>query len=760
MPSRVSRGTLFIALLAILASREPRHSAVASDGAEARAVESGDWWAYRQLARPAVPAVTDGEWARNPIDAFVLAKLQERGLKPVGPAGNVALMRRAYYDLIGLPPTPAEVDAFVADTSPDAFAKVIDRLLDSPHYGEKWGRHWLDLVRYGETNGYERDGTKPFAWRYRDYVIRSFNEDKPYDQFIREQLAGDEIEPVTADGIIATGYYRLGLWDDEPVDAMQSRYDELDDYVTTTGQVFLGTTINCARCHDHKADPVTQADYYRLLAFFQDVAHYSDTRNVRSRFNVTDISPPEVRAAYEDELKRREALQEELAAAMRQIEDEGIAKMPAEDRLAAVGMDRQVVIDRKLKMFITEEQGAEYAKLKAELETLKKLPEPAHRELALSVNHCTVPPPDTHILARGSPHAPGAKVEPGFPRVLGSPDPALPRAQPGARTAGRRRVLADWIAAPQNPLTARVIANRLWQHHFGRGIVRTTNDFGKLGEPPTHPELLDWLAAELIDPSPRPSPRRGEGVSLGVASPSPLRGEGRGEGSAAAWSMKRMHKLIMLSSAYQMSSRDDPEGQRVDPANDLFWRFDPRRLTAEELRDSILAVNGSLNPKMAGPSIYTEVPYAVLHTASRPDAAWGKSTPEDQARRSVYIFVKRSLLEPVLNTFDVPDPDSSCAVRFATTVPTQSLTSLNSEFFNKHARLLTERLRKEAGERPEDQVRLGLRLLTLRQPSDAEVRRCLRLLDELQQRDGLSSEAAMNAVCLMMLNLNEFVYLD
>jgi hypothetical protein len=692
-----------------------------------RASDSSEWWAYRPLVRPAVPEPNNAAWARNTIDLFVLAKLKQAGLSPAPPSEKVALIRRAYYDLIGLPPTPADVDAFVADASRNAFEKVVDQLLASPQYGEKWGRHWLDLVRFAETNGYERDGTKPFAWRYRDYVIRSLNSDKPYDQFIREQLAGDELEPATPDAIIATGFYRLGLWDDEPVDAEQSRYDELDDYVTTTGQVFLGTTINCARCHDHKADPLTQADYYRLLAFFQDIPHYSDTRHVRSRFNVTDISAPEIRASYEEELKRRETRQQELSTAMREIEDRGIGRMPAEDQQAAAGLDRQLVIDRKLKMFITADESAEYDKLKDELESLKKLPEPPNRELALSVNHCTVPSPDTHILARGNPHARGAKVDPGFPRVLESPDPMIPRPRPDARTAGRRRVLADWIASPGNPLTARVIVNRLWQHHFGRGIVRSTNDFGKLGELPTHSELLDWLAAEVIE---------------------------------HGWRLKAMHKRIMLSSTYQMSSLDDSGGQRKDPANDLFWRFDPRRLTAEELRDSMLAVNGSLNCKMGGPSIYTEVPDTVLHTSSQPDKVWGKSPPDEQARRSVYIFVKRSLLEPVLNTFDVPDPDSSCAVRFATTVPTQSLTSLNSEFFNKQARVLAQRLRNEAGDRPEDQVRLGLRLVTLRQPTDGEIRRCLRLLDELQQNDGLSSDAALRAVCLLMLNLNEFVYLD
>src|SRR5262249_18634438 len=293
----------------------------------------------------------------------LLAQLEAKGLSPAPPADRVALIRRATYDLTGLPPTPEQVEAFVHDRAPDAYARLLDQLLDSPHYGEKWGRHWLDLVRYAETNGYERDGPKPFAWRYRDYVIRSFNADKPYNRFLKEQLAGDELPGGGAEAIIATGYYRLGLWDDEPADPDQARYDELDDFVATTAQVFLAMTMNCARCHDHKIDPIAQKDYYQLLAFFQDVPHFSDTRNVRSRFNLTDVAPPEVRATYEAELKRREARESELTATMTRIEDDAIRKMPAEDQRAAEALDRPQVLARQLKKFLTPEQDAEYSRL-------------------------------------------------------------------------------------------------------------------------------------------------------------------------------------------------------------------------------------------------------------------------------------------------------------------------------------------------------------------------------------------------------------
>jgi hypothetical protein len=687
--------------------------------------EAKNYWCYKPVKRPDVPAVKDRGWVRNPIDAFLLAKIEAKGLAPAGPADRVALVRRAYYDLTGLPPAPEQVDAFVNDPSPDAWERLIDRLLDSPQYGEKWGRHWLDVVRYAETNGYERDGPKPFAWRFRDYVIKSFNDDKPFDQFVREQLAGDEMPGHHPDAVIATGFYRLGLWDDEPADPKHARFDELDDFVTTVGQGFLGMSLNCARCHEHKRDPIPQADYYRLLAFFADVPRYDNNQDTRSAVALTDITPPDRRAGYEPDLQEREARKAELIALTAKIEDEAIRKMPAEDQRAAEGPDRPQVL-RKMKSFLTPEQQTEYAKLRQELAALRKAP-PVGQELALSVNHCPLNPPDTFVMVRGSPHNPGAKVEPGFPAVLGFPPPTLPKPDKGAKSSGRRTALANWIASAENPLTARVFVNRLWQHHFGRGIVPTPNDFGKLGEPPTHPELLDWLADEFVK---------------------------------GGWCVKRMHRLIMTSSAYRMSSKANEPGLRLDPANTLFWRFNMRRLTAEEVRDSILAASGRLNLKAGGPSVFPKMPREVLHSQSMPGHGWGDSTPEEAARRSVYVFVKRSLLVPILAQHDQADTDSSCPVRYTTTVPTQALGMLNGEFTNEQAAAFAERLRKEVRGDLAAQVRRAIRLTTGRQPAGDEVKKDVAFIRDMQAKHGLTEPAALKEYCLLALNTNEFIYLD
>jgi hypothetical protein len=683
------------------------------------------WWAYRPLTRPAFPKVKDPSWARNPIDHFVLAKLEEKGLAPVGPAGRVALARRAYYDLMGLPPAPEEVDAFVADARPDAYERLIDKLLASPGYGEKWGRHWLDLVRFAETNGYERDGPKPFAWRFRDYVIKSLNADKPYDRFAREQLAGDEMPGDDPEAVIATGFYRLGLWDDEPADPEQARADEIDDWVSTTAQVFLGMTVGCARCHDHKKDPVPQADYYRLAAFFADVQHFSNTRDPRSATNLTDISPPAERRKYEGELRRREARRAELAEAMRKIEDEAIRRMPAEDQRAAEGIDRPQVL-RKLKPYLKADEARAYSRLRAERARLERFPT-VGRELALSVNNCLARPLATHVMVRGNPHALGAKVEPGFPSVFRLPEPVVPAPAEGARSSGRRTALATWMASKDNPLTARVLANRLWQFHFGRGIVPTASDFGKLGEPPTHPELLDWLACEL---------------------------------RSGGWTLKRLHRLILTSSAYRLSSRGRPEALAKDPANNWLWRFPMRRLTAEEVRDGMLAVSGQLNRRMAGPGVYPTIPPEVLAGQSRPGEGWGKSPLEERARRSVYVHVKRSLIVPILQTHDLADTDSSCAVRHTTTVPTQALGLLNGDFSNEQAAALAGRLRGEAPGDLAAQVRRAIRLTTGRVPGPDEVNKDVAFVRRLGAESSLDDAAALAAYCLLALNSNEFMYLD
>jgi hypothetical protein len=586
-------------------------------------------WSHRPVVRTAVPKVEQSEWCRNPIDAFLLARLEKQGLKPAAEADRATLIRRLSYDLTGLGPTPEDVNTFLADPRTDAYDRLVDKLLDSPNYGEKWGRHWLDLVRYGETNGYERDSAKPFAWRYRDYVISAFNQDKPYDQFIREQLAGDEIEPSSAESLVATGYYRLGIWDDEPADRVLARYDGLDGIVSTMGQVVLGMTVNCARCHDHKVDPVSQRDYYRLLSFFRDVT-YPDGKNLKK---VVDQS------------------------------------------------------GSKIDVMCVSERGRT----------------------------------KTHILLRGNPNLAGDEVEPGVPEVLTDGSPAF------ASGPGRRRALAEWLTDRRNPRTARVMVNRLWQYHFGRGLVPTPNDFGKLGERCTHPELLDWLAAEFMD---------------------------------GDWRIKRMHRLILHSTAYRMSSAARADGLARDPANHGLWRFPMRRLTAEEVRDSILAVSGSLNLKARGPSIYPPIPREVLAGQSVPGQGWKTSPPRESARRSVYVHIKRSLLVPILATHDAADTDSSCPVRYATTVPTQALGLLNGEFANQQAVHFADRLRREAPNDLEAQVDRAIFLTTAKHPSPDEVRDDVAFLNKLKSESHVDEQTALTQYCLMTLNANAFLYLD
>ncbi len=688
-----------------------------------------NFWSFRPVVRPRVPAVRQTDWVRNPIDAFVLAKLEAAGLPPAAPAANETLLRRLYYDLTGLPPTPAEVAAFRADPSPTAYEKVVDRLLSSPRYGERWARHWLDLVRYAETNSFERDGAKPFVWRYRDYVIRSFNTDKPYDRLIKEQLAGDELDGVTDEGLIATGYYRLGPWDDEPADPLLALYDDLDDIVATTGQVFLGLTVNCARCHDHKFDPFPQKDYYRLLAFFHSIQRFG----VRSAETVARASlrPIASREEQRRQLAVVRAYQTEMAdlkRRMKVIEDRVRPRLPGGDRddFEHEG-NRLRVLRKHVPDLLTAKEFDAYQALWRWRDKRRKNP-PSVLAQALCVTEVGRTPRETFILARGNPRARGERVEPGFPSVLTAASPALPRPRAEAKTSGRRRVLAEWIARPDNPLTTRVMANRLWQYHFGRGIVRSTNNFGYQGTPPTHPELLDWLASEF---------------------------------TARGMRFKELHRLIVTSSTYRMSSRPSPAAQSRDPENDLLSHFDLRRLSAEEVRDSVLAVCGSLNGKMGGESIYPRIPKEVLFGQSYPGWGWDQDCPaEERARRSVYVHVKRSLAVPLLAAFDAADPDGSCPVRFTTTQPAQALAMLNGDFLNAQAAVFARDLLRRAGADPAGQVRLALWRVTQREPTAGEVERGLRFMAALRAEHKQPPEEALRSFCLLALNLNEFLYLD
>jgi hypothetical protein len=685
--------------------------------------ETKKWWSFQPVVRPEPPAVKNDAWIENDIDRFILSRLQSAGYQPARPAGRPALIRRAYYDLIGLPPTPAEVAQFVADTDPRAYDSLIDRLLASPHYGERWGRHWLDLVRYAESNSFERDGTKPFVWRYRDWVIRSLNSDMPYDRFLLEQLAGDELPDANLDTIIATGYYRLGAWDDEPADPQLAKYDDLDDILATTSQTMLGLTVNCARCHNHKIDPIPQRDYYRLLAFFNNIRRYG----IRTEETVLDASVRKIGTPVDSQAQSAyEARIADLRAKIQALEDRVTPDfIPVEHQEFIYPRNRIPLVQARVGRRLTAGEFERYRTHVQQLADLQSNPPPGETQV-LCVKESGSQQPATHVLIRGNPHVLGDEVAPGFLSVLTPPDPEIV-APASHESWGGRLALARWITRPDHPLTARVMANRIWQYHFGRGIVRTASDFGFQGLPPTHPELLDWLASEFV---------------------------------ARSWSLKSMHKLIMTSAAYQMSTEFNENAYASDPANDLFWRFDMRRLSAEELRDSMLAVSGSLNlDAMYGPSFFSDLAPEVLAGQSRPGDGWGNSSEADRARRAVYIHVKRSLKDPLLANFDAADTDFTCPVRFVTTQPTQALGLFNGRFPDQQAARFAAKACYQADDAA-GQVAYILARVLQRDPSAEEITRGVELLADLAQRENLPAEQALKYFCLVGFNLNEFVYLD
>lgn len=961
-------------------------------------------WAYAALAAPAVP----GSGRDHPIDAFVDARLAAAGLAPNPEADRITLIRRATYDLTGLPPTPAEVRAFVRDDAPDAWERLIDRLLASPAYGEKHGRYWLDLVRYAETNGFERDSDKPFVWRYRDWVIDSLNADKPFDRFCLEQLCGDELPDATPETRIATGYYRLPQWDDEPPQGpLQARYDVLDDVARTTSEVFLGTTIGCARCHDHPADPIPQEDYYSFVAFFDGLTDMSVDGYVTVEMTAEELADwsrrEAERAARERELRieldRRETdlrarlvardggrVYGDLVAVRRMgsdgdqpaaaatdgrfdlagswdsgpppalearlgVERSGSIRLrwsgPRPGRLAVAGLslfqgrsehagplvsppiwleagaapvrlelgrsahlpvrldwrrvderrwlfteerpspgwferdyeasgwraggpsfgeaqphargetpwtgdaiwvrrefdwsepadafalalfhdddldvwingvpalslsgyvtayavhdvadaaraalrptgnvlafrcrqdfggrfvhvapvDRRqrasasardlafgwrpltrhdgslgtlaalaTFADRRAEVLASEERFALQA-LETELSAIGGRAIPKRRAATVQER---AEIPDLHVHVRGNPNVPGAPVEPRFPSALSSARPSVPALPPipeGVASSGRRRALAEWLV--ERPLFARVLANRVWQVHLGRGLVRSANDFGELGDRPTHPALLEWIA---------------------------------GAARERGWSLKALHRLVMTSRAYRRSSAANGAALARDPANDLFWRFDRRRLTAEEIRDALLATAGVLNRERGGPPFFARVSAEELQTSSTPDKVWGTSPREQTDRRSIYAKVKRSLRPATLQNFDAADTDASCPVRFETVQPAQALGLLNGAFAREMAGALADRLLAEG---PPDgpgvevggagidalAARIGRALeLALARPAEPdEVRRLTAFARGLERDFDLAPRDALADVCLIVFNLNEFLYLD
>lgn len=646
---------------------------------------------------PSVPTpknpVLSEEWAINSVDKFVLAGLESKGLTPSPPASKIALLRRVFADLIGMPPTPAEADAFLSDKSPDAYEKLVDRLLADSRYGERWARHWLDLVRYAETEGFEADGARPRAWRYRDYVIRALNADKPYDRFLKEQLAGDELYPTDAEARVATGFFRLGTWDGLSRDDAGRWQDTLNDTTDTVGAAFLGLTIGCARCHDHKYDKITARDYYRLQAFF------TNTRFTETRLP-GELDPPA-------QIARREALQARLRE-----------KQTALDAVRAEKGDPEEADRKRRRETLEDETNG----LSRELTPIDRV--------ADSIAEPGTNAPTHHVLLRGSLGTPGEAVKPGFVASLCGGKEVDPALTPTSNTSGARTALASWIASPENPLTARVIVNRLWQHHFGAGIVETPSDFGRNGGKPSNPALLDWLASEL--------PRRG-------------------------WSLKSVHRLILTSAAYKQSVAVRPECAKLDPQNRLLWRQNRQRLEGEAIRDSILTVSGRLNPEAGGPSVYPAISDEVLSTGST--HKWGRSPEDQQRRRTIYVFQRRSLALPLTEVFDGPDMVNTCPRRQTTTIAPQALALFNGAFGREESVYFATRVVREAGAKPEAQIERAWRLALVRRPTPVEREKSLTFLTKKAalhrvEKNADPERAALANLCHVLFNTNEFLYAD
>ena len=771
------------------------------------AAKANDWrWPFEKPIKRAMPAVKGAAWLRNPIDAFVLSRLEAEGLAPAPEAATPTLVRRLYIDLVGVPPTPAELAAHLADRAPGAYARLVDRLLMDTRYGERWGRHWLDLVRYGETSGLEGDGPIGNAWRYRDWVVQAFNDDMPYDKFVTQQLGGaDEHSqtrnnyPIDVQGHVPLGFFRVAPWDRSNLVADEVRQNYLSEVTTATGSIFLGLSIGCARCHDHKYDPISQRDYYRVQAFFNTIqadnvdVPYRDPQfaaradaNIKLYQALLKDGPdkvaldrfekellPKLVAARKTAASGKLATKEDLRLEIRRgeasvfprgvrekhtamAEDANRTQDPEERKLldeyerellgrlredyARVGVDSLA----RFNALGIEDVRAEAGKLKSTIFTDAE--RNRHAELtsrldlyrrrlgrwqsnALTVRNVPGPPNGpflaaTRVLKRGDYRQPADPVDPGFPSAF-TEDKEQPAELVTDRyrqfpTRGWRLTLARWIANRDNPLAARVIVNRVWQQHFGRGIVATPSDFGKNGARPTHPELLDWLAVEFMD---------------------------------GGWSIKNLHRLMLNSATYAQSSENRPFAANTkDPDNRLLWRYQRKRLEAEALRDSILASSGRLNPEMYGPSMFPALPDDLADFARYGRTGglmWETNEKdEDARRRSIYIFQRRSLPLPMMASFDAIVFSESCERRSSTTTALQALTMMNGNLVHEEAEFLARRVEREAGPNRRAQIARAFEIVLSRSPSSAE----------LDQFDGFNGPLA--SIGRVLFNSNEFLYVD
>ena len=716
-------------------------------------------WSFRSPSQTPIPLTKTPAWVRNPIDAFILAELEKKGEVPSPRTTELTLLRRLYFDLTGLPPTPAEVSSFLNDPSEHAYEKLVDHLLASPRYGERWAQHWLDVVRYADSDGFEYDDPRPNAWRYRDWVIDSFNQDKPYALFVQEQIAGDQMFPENPAAIIATGLHRLGplRLNAGNQDEKKNRQEVLTEMTDMIGSAFLGITVGCARCHDHKFDPVAQSDYYQLQAFFAPTFPKDIV-----------LASPEERRAYQQQMTLWNQKVEELAGQIRslempyrsRLEQEKKANLSNDFRLALAipekernekevelakqGLRAIAVTDSELVSALQTEHRAERTHL-LQRKTLLEQNKPADLPQAMAVTDASDSIPETHILRRGDPGSPLEEVSPSFPVSLSSlPDHNLTGALDHA--GARRTQLGRWLTKNEHPLTARVMVNRIWQHHFSRGLVETPNDFGHRGQAPTHPELLDWLATKFI---------------------------------TGNWSIKSMHRLIVLSATYQQTSYGSDESQRLDPQNKRYSRFPRRRLDAEEIRDSLLMTAGNLETKVGGPGVFVPLNDEVTNLIYK--GSWqATSDPKEHLRRSIYLFLKRNVRIPLMENFDSPSTMTSCGQRHISTHSGQALSMINSPFLNDQASVLAARLWEELEhtESPLNAlVQNAYQRVLSRQPTSREQELssafimnqagleksdCETLNNKFLSDSDSSSpnlKTALTDFCLVLFNLDEFMYI-
>jgi hypothetical protein len=736
--------------------------------------EERTFWAFQPVRRPEVPKI---DTARNPVDVFLLARLREKGLSFSLEADRRTLIRRATFDLRGLPPTPEEVEAFENDKTPEAYEKLIDRLLASPRYGERWGRHWLDVAGYADSEGYSADDpVRGNAWKYRDYVIRAFNADMPFDRFVREQLAGDEmvrppyrnLTPEDVEKLVATGFLRMAPdGSGSPgADPKVTRNQVVTDTIKTVSSAFLGVTVGCAQCHNHRHDPIPQADFYRLRAILEPAFDPQNWQPPAAR-QVSLLTDADREKAKQVEAEAAKIDQERLKKQNEFIErtfNAELAKLPEEMRDTVrearntPGAKRTAEQKKLLQEHpsVNVSAGSLYLYDKKAADELKKLADDAAAVRARKpvedfVRALTETPgrlPETRLFHRGDPDQPKAVVAPGGLTVLGDVHPlTVPAKNPAGPTSGRRLALANWITDPKNPLTARVLVNRIWMHHFGAGLVRTPGDFGRLGERPTHPELLDWLASEFRE---------------------------------GGWSVKKMHRLLMTSSAYRQASRREKEKDTIDPDNRLLGRMAVRRLEAEAVRDAVLAVSGKLSPKRFGPPVpvyENDVGQVVvgkgIKDVARGTVAVEPLPPGEADRRSVYVQVRRSQPLGVLEAFDAAVSDPNCELRNASTVAPQALLMMNSEFAVELSEAMADRLRKEGGS-PRERVVRAWRLAFSAEPTDAEAKDATDFLAAQEEAfrtappapKGAKAAApdparsALATFCQALFGSNRFLYVD